>query len=209
MGWAQMVQGIVNGVTQLIQGRQQANELRTQADIEQFNIDNQRLNAQRVATQTSAREEQIRREARIALGKQRAAIAQSGTGMGGSNSALMAQSTANAELDALNVRYAGELDRLGIENDILMRTFNKQLLRKGAKNAMRMRWHNAGAAMFGAGTVSMQGGSSMPAASAGGYGQGSMMSFGNNMSNFMSMPGGSGGSNPYSSLSGYSLLGNR
>lgn len=208
MGWAQMVQGIVNMASQLIQGRQEANRLRTEADIEQFNIDNQRLNAQRVASQTSAREEQVRRQARIALGAQRAAIAQSGTGMGGTNAALVAQSTANAELDALNVRYAGELDRLGIENDIIMRTYNKQLLRKGAKNAMRMRWHNAGAALFGAGTVQSPGGNSMPSMSTGAYGQGAMSNFGNNIGNFMSMPGGSAAS-PYSGLSGYSLLGNR
>lgn len=184
MGAMQIWQGVFNAVGQLIQGRQQANELRNQADVEQFNIDNAKQNLAITNRQTSAREEALRRSARQALGAQRAAIAQSGTGFGGSNAAIMQQSTANSELDALNLRYAGQLEAAGIQNEITMRQYNKTALRKSAKYAMRLRWHNAGAAIFGATTVNQPGGTTLPSTSSGAYGQGSLGNFGNNMDNF-------------------------
>ncbi|WP_394694878.1 hypothetical protein [Pseudoxanthomonas japonensis] len=199
MAWAQIWQGVFQAVGKLVEGRQQANQMRDAANVEQWNIDQQKLNSQRVGQQTSAREEQLRRNFRQSLGAQRAAMAQSGTGFGGTNAALIQQSTANAELDALNIRYAGELERMGIENDITMRTYNKAMLRKGAKSAMRMRWFNAAAAVFGA-----NGASSPPMGQQGApYGQGGMYSMGNNMSSFMSMPGGSG-NRPYGGFQQFS-----
>lgn len=190
MGWAQMVQGGINIGTELIKGRQQANELRTQAELEGRNIELAKQNREIVNRQYSAREEAMRRSARQALGAQRAAIAQSGTGFSGSNLDIMKQSTANAELDALNLRYAGQLEDASMQNDITMRQFNKDNLRRAAKNTMKMRWHNAGAALFGANTVNSNnanGGitqSSTPTLSGGSYGQGSAFGFGNNVDNF-------------------------
>lgn len=179
----QMAGGMASGISQLVQGRQQRNAIDVQRDIEQFNIKVQEQNAALTAQQTSAREEQVRRAARRALGAQRAAVAQSGTGMGGSNAALMGQSTANAELDALNVRYAGTLERMGILNDISMRRFNDAVLRKQGKQAMRLRWFNAAAAFFGGQPVQQQMGSAMATPSAtpstgGAYGQGGFTGYG-------------------------------
>lgn len=190
MGWAQMVQGGINIGTELIKGRQQANELRTQAELEGRNIELAKQNREIVNRQYSAREEAMRRSARQVLGAQRAATAQSGTGFGGSNNDIMKKSTANAELDALNLRYAGQLEDASMQNDITMRQFNKDNLRRGAKNTMKMRWHNAGAALFGANTVSSNnanGGiaqTSTPTLSGGSYGQGSAYGFGNNVDTF-------------------------
>lgn len=190
MGWAQMVQGGINIGTALIQGRQQANELRTQAEIEGRNIELAKANRDIVNRQYSAREESMRRSARQALGAQRAAIAQSGTGFSGSNLDIMKQSTANAELDALNLRYAGQIEDASMQNDITMREWNKANLRRAAKNTMKMRWHNAGAALFGANQVSgtnANGGitqTSTPTLASGSYGQGSAFGFGNNVDNF-------------------------
>lgn len=196
-----MVQGGFNAVTQLIQGRQEASRLRDQAALEQRSIDLANQNMEIAGRGGSAREEQLRRNIRQALGAQRAAIAQSGTGFGGSNAAIISQSTANAELDALNLRYAGQLERAGFQEEITMRTYNKAVLRKQAKTAMRMRWYNAAASFFGASGVSQQGGSAMPTTNGGMYGQGAMSSFGNNLDNFR-MSGTA--SNPYGSLSQYS-----
>lgn len=64
--------------------------------------------------QTSAREDAQRRQARMVLGQQRAALAQSGGGMGGSAADIMQQSAMNAELDALTLRYEGELRARGL-----------------------------------------------------------------------------------------------
>lgn len=191
MGWAAIVQGAINGANELIKGRQQANELRDQAEIVQQNIDRSVMNREIQGQQYSAREEGLRRNIRAQLGNQRAQIAESGTGFGGTNLQLVKQSTAAGELDALNLRYQGQLERMGMDIDIANLHYNKTALRKAAKTAMRMRWHNAAAAFFGASTVNSSGGTSAPTASPGSYGQGSMMNFGNNMGGFTG--GGSSG----------------
>lgn len=133
----------------LAQGRAQRMEIDSQRAIEEFNLTNDRRNAELLAQQTGAREEQSRREARQLLGSQRAAIAQSGVGFGGSSADIIKQSTMNAELDALNIRYAGDLERMGILNEIEMRKYNVQLLKKKGEQVMRMRWGTAASALFG------------------------------------------------------------
>jgi len=59
--------------------------------------------------QARADEEAQRRKSRQIMGEQAAAMAQSGTGLGGSNALLTRQSAVDAELDALNIRYQGLL----------------------------------------------------------------------------------------------------
>jgi hypothetical protein len=59
-------------------------------------------------------EESQRREARQLLGMQAAAMAQAG---GGGDAGLMRQSAALAELDALNIRYAGRARAAGLKKD--------------------------------------------------------------------------------------------
>ena len=145
----QMAGGVSGAIGALVQGRQARNAIDVEIDKENFNIANAENNARLVAQQTSQREDQQRRESRQLLGTQRAAIAQSGVGFGGSSADIIRQSTASAELDALNIRYAGDLERYGILNEIEMRKFNKAVLRKQGKQAMRLRWFNAASAFFG------------------------------------------------------------
>lgn len=80
-----------------------------------------RLNAELLRAQ--AREEQIaasrdeeahRRASRIAIGRQVAATGESGIGYGGSAGLLIEQSAVLSELDALNIRYGGELRAKGL-----------------------------------------------------------------------------------------------
>ena len=68
----------------------------------------------RSAEQVSLVQEQTQRQqGREFLGRQAAAIGQSGVGYGGSSEGIMDQSAQNAELDALNVRYRGVLTKFG------------------------------------------------------------------------------------------------
>jgi hypothetical protein len=145
---------ITGAIGALVQGRQERNAIDVQRDIEQFNIKTETQNAALVAQQTSAREEQQRRESRQLLGTQRAAIGQSGVGYGGSSADIIRQSTVSAELDSLNVRYAGDLERMGILNSIEMRKFNDANLKHAGKVAMRMRWVNAVGAFLGSNQMS-------------------------------------------------------
>lgn len=66
--------------------------------------------------QASANEESQRREARRRLGAMRGEIAQSGTGLLGSNADIYSQSARDAELDALNIRYGGLMESKGLLN---------------------------------------------------------------------------------------------
>lgn len=195
---------VFNAVGALVQGRQQANDLRNQGELEGRQADIGRANAEISGRQYGAKEEEVRRNARRALGAQRAAIAESGTGFGGSNAAIMKQSTANAELDALNVRYAGALERAGILNEVAVHDYNKKSLRMAAKSAMRMRWFNAASAFFGGSSVGTQA-TTAPTTNSGAYGQGSLNNFGNNVGGFSS--GSSGGYTGYGLSGGYSSIG--
>lgn len=193
----QMAGGMFNAAGALIEGRQKRNEIDRQRDIEQFNIKVGEQNAALAGQQASAREEEVRRRARRALGQQRAAIGQSGTGFSGSNDAIVAQSSTNAELDALNVRYAGQLERMGILNDVTMRRYNDAVLRKQGKQAMRLRWFNAAAGFFGSSGVQQQMGSAMAPTAASTQGS---VNFGGSYGQGMTGYGLSGG---YGSIGGY------
>lgn len=81
----------------LRQGREEANTLATQARIAQ--------------SQGYADEQAQRREGRQVIGRQAAAMAESG---GGQDEGLLRQSAVMAELDALNIRYAGNLKAAGL-----------------------------------------------------------------------------------------------
>jgi hypothetical protein len=133
----------------LAEGHRQQYELNEQRAIENFNIEVQRQNARLKGQQTSAAEEAQRRSSRQVLGAERAGIAEAGVGFGGSSLDIMRRSTANAELDALNIRYAGDLERLGILNDIEMRKYHVTMLDKAAKQVMIMRWGAALSSLFG------------------------------------------------------------
>lgn len=75
-----------------------------------------RENARTVGDQSAMRQEAMRRQSDQMLGAQAAAIAESGTGMGGSNGLIAAQDAALAELDALTERYEGRLKMAEYDN---------------------------------------------------------------------------------------------
>lgn len=90
---------------------QQGQQARATAD---YNARQEQIGADVTRRQAAAREELQRKEARKFLGRQRAAIAESGTGFGGSARDIAVDSALDAELDALNIRYQGELEARGL-----------------------------------------------------------------------------------------------
>lgn len=87
-----------------------ARQRRAEIDAARFSEAVYRRRAETVQLGYGQREEQFRRQSRIEAGKRRAAIAQSGTGFDGSNFDIDRQSQIFAELDALNIRYQGQLE---------------------------------------------------------------------------------------------------
>lgn len=103
---------------------QQGQQARVTAD---YNAKQEEVSADVARRNAAAREDAQRREARKFLGRQRAAIAESGTGFGGSATDIMIESAMDAELDALNIRYQGDLEARGLtEQAKLTRLEGKQ-----------------------------------------------------------------------------------
>ena len=81
-------------------------------------------NAEITNAQYGQREDQLRREGRQQLGAMRAAIGQSGAGLLGSSRDVYGMSARNLEMDALNLRYAGQLEAVGLMNDAAAQRYN-------------------------------------------------------------------------------------
>lgn len=96
------------------QSNAQAASYQSQRQATDYNATVLDQNAGIERQQANAREEAQRRDARRILGSQRAALSQAGTGMGGSAADVMAQSAADAELDALTLRYEGDMRARGL-----------------------------------------------------------------------------------------------
>lgn len=106
MAWVGPILGVVSAATGL--GGMFADK-QAQAFSRAATADLAGSNAQQIGNQSAQRELQIRSQGGQVLGAQAAAIAESGTGMGGSNRMIQEQDAITVEMDALNTRYEGLL----------------------------------------------------------------------------------------------------
>lgn len=104
--WVTWMQGI-GTVMQAGQIRQEGKQARMNARL-------LRENARTELSAAARDEEAQRRAARAAIGRQAAAQAEAGIGTSGTGGLLLEQSAVLAELDALNIRYGGELRSKGL-----------------------------------------------------------------------------------------------
>ena len=95
------------------QGEDAARSQEIQRNSALRNEEISRKAAQSASAESAAAQSAKRRQVRQILANQRAAAVQSGTGTGGSNEALLDQSSTLAELDVLNVAYEGALRSRG------------------------------------------------------------------------------------------------
>lgn len=102
-----------------------------------YNAQVMETNAANERSASNQREEAQRRQARMVLGQQRAAFAQSGTGLEGSAADVMQQSAADAELDALTMRYEGDMRASGLMAQAGMERYEGRQARK-AGNAQAL-----------------------------------------------------------------------
>ncbi len=150
MGWGNIIgQGISN--------RQQAigeyGQERGNALIYKQNAQTSRQEAKRVRQETNLAEEATRRQIRQDLGAAFAAAAQSGTRGGGGTTidAQLKQSATLAELDALNIRYGGELDAQAHETDARNFDYEAEAAWERAKYAkQRVTFGSVGTILAGA-----------------------------------------------------------
>lgn len=102
-----LIAGAVGAVGSLKEGSDRQAQAERQAQLDQMEA----RNAEQVGL---TQEATTRRQSREFLGRQAAAFAQAGVGPGSSTD-VQKQSAINAELDALNVRYRGQLTKYGYD----------------------------------------------------------------------------------------------
>lgn len=138
-------------------GQAQQVQYNAQAQANDYNAAVQRQRAEVTTQAYGQREEQQRRVAHLAEGKRLASAAQSGTGPD-SNAALEHQSEVFAELDALNIRYEGDLESKGLLASANLQDYNASANR------------GYGASALSAGYLSAFGNTLSGAANIAGYG---------------------------------------
>ena len=104
----------MEAVGSIVKGNAQAAGYNAQAQANYYNAQVMQQNARVATEQANAREELQRRRFGELQGQAIAAAAQSGAGMEGSNADVLKQNAINAELDALTIRYEGEMQARGL-----------------------------------------------------------------------------------------------
>lgn len=126
----------MSAIGSIQQANSQAASMRAQQQASDYNAAVMNQNAAVETQQAGQREEAQRRQARMILGSQRAAIAQSGGGMEGSAADLVAQSARDAELDALTLRYEGQMRARGMGIQAEQETYQGRVAGANASRAM-------------------------------------------------------------------------
>lgn len=143
--------GLLGAFGQYQEGREQAANLKTQAQMSARNAALLRGQASLARQQAGAEEEAQRRQAKQILGTQRAAVGQSGIGFGGTAGMLLEDSAVQAELDALNIRYGGELQASDLLSQASQSDIESQILKKNAKAAKKAGIMGAATSLLSAG----------------------------------------------------------
>jgi hypothetical protein len=126
----------------------QSDNYNSQAGVNDYNAAVARNQSTSALSESTAAQEAQRRRARQVLGEQRAGIAQSGTGFGGSNADIMEQSQTLAELDALNLAYSGDLKSKGYLAQADLETNSAAINRRSAGAAKTSGYINAGRSLL-------------------------------------------------------------
>jgi hypothetical protein len=157
---------VVAGTTALVsaggavmQGSQASSQAKTQAAADRYEAT---LAQQQAKTdlQIGASQEgaQLQRNAQVE-GTQQAAIAQSGTGVTSPSAQdVMRQTAINAQLDALNIRYEGQLNAHGEQVYAQEARTSANISDSNASNALMSGYLGAGKALLSTGTTWYTGG---------------------------------------------------
>ena len=130
------------------QGKAAEANAQSQANAARYNAQVKEMQAGVERQQANVREDQQRRKARQILGQQQAAVAQSGTGFMGSNIDVIDQSSYAAELDALTIRYEGEMRAKGLLAEAEQEEYYAKSALVAGKNAKRASYVAAGSALL-------------------------------------------------------------
>lgn len=142
----------VSAMGAMQQADSQAASYQAQAQANDYNAIINKQNAEVASTQANAKEEAQRRHFRALQGQAVAGVAQSGTGFGGSNADVLEQNEINNELDALTIRYEGDMQARGLLAQSELDKYQANVSRQNASSAKSAGMMNAGAAILGGAT---------------------------------------------------------
>jgi len=132
---------------------------KAQGEAAEYNATIAKQNSDIARSQTAGKEDLLRRKTAAILGEQRAAIGQSGLGLSGSMLDIYDESETNAEMDALNIRYEGELAARGYGNTANLENYYGDNAKRNAKQSMTGGYLGmAGSLLSGAGKAYAIGG---------------------------------------------------
>jgi mannitol-specific phosphotransferase system IIBC component len=146
MAWLPIVAAIAGAGGALVSASAASQQAKAQQNMANYNAQVATNNATAVRQQAGANEEAQRRQAAVQLGRERAGIVQSGQGLDGTGADIYRQSTGNAELDALNTRYMGELKGQGLDSESTLQRTAATQYGNNASSALIGGFLNAGAA---------------------------------------------------------------
>lgn len=105
---------VIGTVGTLSQASAASASAKSEANAARWNAENDRQRATASLQQSNAQEEVQRRNARKAQGSMRAGLVENGIALeSGTGADLVEESSLNAEMDALNIRYQGQLNAKG------------------------------------------------------------------------------------------------
>lgn len=119
------VAAAVAAVGAIAAGKANQNAMEYQAEVQ----DQQAMLSRRNA---GAQEEQQRRQARAFQGRQLAAVGESGVALTGSTADIFRESLYSQEMDALNIRYEGELGNASARNAATASRYNGKTARQAS-----------------------------------------------------------------------------
>ena len=148
MEYVAIASAVIGALSAISSSQQAKAQYKAQAQANEYNAAVMRDRADTTRSAFNQREEQQRRSNRLAAGKRAAAAAQSGLGLDGSNADVEQQSAVFAELDALNIRYQGDLEARGLLSQASLESWQSGLNRGYSTAAGQQGYLNAAGAVL-------------------------------------------------------------
>lgn len=146
--WAAIAGAALSAASSIQQGRVASANAKSAANVADYNAKVADNNAATARQQAVANEEGQRRQAALQLGRQRAGTAEAGGGLSGTSGDLYAQSLQNADLDAKNILYMGELRGEGSDSESTLQRTGASQYRANGKAAVSGSYLSAAGAAF-------------------------------------------------------------
>lgn len=138
----------VSAVGALQQGRAQSAQYKSAANAAEYNAIVAKQNEEVALGQANVAEEQQRRKFRSMQAEAIAGMAQTGTALDGSNADVLKQSALANELDALTIRYEGQMKARGLMAQSELDRMSARASRSAASSAVTGSFLNAGASLL-------------------------------------------------------------